>query len=45
MNVNILAPEIEAFQVGPKKQNGYFLKNWFNDFSWIPEIHGYNLCQ
>jgi hypothetical protein len=30
--VNIRAPKIVAFQMGPKTQNGYFFENDSNDF-------------
>jgi hypothetical protein len=32
MNVNILVPKTGAYQIGPKKQDSSFLKNYLNGF-------------
>jgi hypothetical protein len=32
MNLNIPAPILGAFQIGPKIKNGHFLKNGSNSF-------------
>jgi hypothetical protein len=37
--VNILAPNIGYFQMGPQKQNLDYLKNDYNDFDHISIIY------
>jgi hypothetical protein len=40
--MNILAPKIWAFQMGPKEQNCYYLDNGSKDFDYTLSVYGDN---